>query len=191
MARIFFAVLPLLILSIPSLAQSGMVPTRRELRNQRQVMKAERREERMLQRADSGMQPNRQVAQAMAGFFGGSPLEARLWMRVLNVQGEQIRRMQALRRQASEQYLSLERSIRDRRMELDRAIYSESFKEEEVKRLAAELARLEGERVLMRTRIQTQMRMILTPEQLKTFRDLRFGNLARQSEPQRPPAEEQ
>lgn len=188
MAKTFFAALLLSFLCIPVEAQSR-VPLRRELKNERQMMRAERREERM-QRADDYRQPqpNRQMAQAMAGFFGSNPIEARLWMRILNLQGEQIRRMQMLRRQTSEQYLELERNIRDRRVELDRAIYSEPFNEEEVKRLAAELARLEGERVLMRTRIQAQMRLILTPEQLKTFRELRFGNPAQQSE--KPPVEE-
>lgn len=187
MAKIFSTALLLSLLYIPTAAQSGMAPSRRELKQDRRMMRAERREERMQRADDFGRQPNRQVTQAMAGFFGSNPMEARLWIYVLNLQGEQIRRMQGLRRQTSEQYLTLERNIRDRRIELDRIIYSEPFNEEEVKRLATELARLEGERVLMRTRIQTQMRLILTPEQLKTFRSLRFGNAA---QGEKPPVEE-
>ena len=135
---------------------------------QRREMK---REERLRERAEA--KPNQQ----MGNVFGGG-VQMRLWARLLKLSDEQIRRMQQLRRQSIDGYVDLESQIRQKRQNLEKSIYSETYNEEEVKQFATELARLEGQRVLMRTRIQTQIRQILTPEQVRTFNDLRYGPLS-------------
>jgi Spy/CpxP family protein refolding chaperone len=135
-----------------------------------QQRREQKREERLRDRAEA--KPNQQ----MGNIFGGG-IQARLWARLLKLSDDQIRRMQQLRRQSLSGYVDLESQIRQKRQGLERAIYSETYNEEEVKQLATELARLEGQRVLMRTRIQSQMRQMLTPEQVRTFNDLRFGSM--------------
>jgi len=135
---------------------------------QRREMK---REERLRDRAEA--KPNQQ----MGNIFGGG-VQMRLWARLLKLSDDQIKRMQQLRRQSIDGYVDLESQIREKRQGLEKSIYSETYNEEEVKQLANELARMEGQRVLMRTRIQSQIRQILTPEQVRTFNDLRYGPLS-------------
>lgn len=114
------------------------------------------------------------AARRMNNALGGG-MQMRLWARVLKLNDEQIKRMRQIQRRSAPEYLSLEAQIREKRQSLERAIYNENFNAEETKQLAGELARLEGQRVLMKTRIQAEMRLVLTPEQIRIFKELRFG----------------
>ncbi|MBL8148398.1 MAG: hypothetical protein JNN15_00540 [Blastocatellia bacterium] len=147
-----------------------------EAQAERQQKKLERRQEKLQDRINSGEQPMRpqQIGRALDGMFGGG-IEARLWVRTLNLTQDQIRKMIFIRRRSSDEYLSLEGQIREKRLALDMALYSDQMNEEEVKQLAVELSRLEGQRVLMKTKIQAQIRSLLTPDQLKIVREMRFG----------------
>ncbi|MCS6884156.1 MAG: Spy/CpxP family protein refolding chaperone [Acidobacteriota bacterium] len=170
------AVFLLFILGIDVLAQSG---TRRILmQQQRQERRQEReqqRQERLLMMERRPLVGDKLLAETIGPLFGNSIIEARLWAHVLRIQPEQLLRIQALRSEIADQYLHLEANIREKRSALDRAIYADKLDEELIKQLAEELARLEGERVLIRTRIHSKIRQILTPEQIRIVRELRYG----------------
>jgi Spy/CpxP family protein refolding chaperone len=142
----------------------------------KQQRREEMREDRLRDRAEAN--PRKQMGQ----IFGGG-IQVRLWARLLKLNEDQIMRMSQLRRRSMDAYIDLETQIRQKRQALERAIFSESFNEEETKQLADELARLEGQRVMMRSRIQSQLRQMLTPDQIRTYNEIRFG------QPGSPPAE--
>lgn len=110
---------------------------------------------------------------ANAGFGGG--MQMRVWARALKLSEDQIRRMRQTMRASAENYISIERQAIEKRQQLERATFSESFNEENVKQLALEVAKLEGQMVVMRAKVQVQIRNILTQEQLKLYNELRFG----------------
>jgi len=142
--------------------------TQRQQPPPRQQLREERQRERM-----EG-QFGRQIGE---GFMGGG-MQARLMARVLKLTPDQIKRMQQLRRRSIDEYVSLEEQIMTKRQSLEKAIYNETFNEEEVKQIAGELGRLEGQRILMRARIQSQIRLLLTPDQIRTINELRSGAIA-------------
>ncbi len=119
------------------------------------------------------LRPNaaaKRIDSILAGGF-----QARLLARVLKLTDEQVLRMRQIRRRSAEEYIVLEAQIRTKRNALDKAIFAPTFNEEEVRQLATELARMEGQRVIMKTRIQSQIRQILTPEQIRILSELRSG----------------
>lgn len=106
--------------------------------------------------------------------FGGGAM-MRVWVRALKLNEEQIFRMRQIMRASGENYINLEAQIREKRAELDRAIFSENLNEEALKQMVGELAKLEGQSLAIRTRVQVQIRNVLTSEQLKLYNELRFG----------------
>ncbi len=110
---------------------------------------------------------------ANAGFGGG--IQMRVWARALKLTNEQLKRMRQTMRIAAENYISIEKQAIQKRQELERATFSENFNEESVKQMALDLAKLEGQIIVMRTKVQIQIRGILTSEQLKLYNELRFG----------------
>lgn len=112
----------------------------------------------------------------MQGAFGGG-VQMRMWARLLKLSPEQIQRMRRLQRANAQGYLDIEAQIRNKRQDLELAIFSETLNEDSVRQLTNDLTRLETQRIVMRTRIQVQIRQVLTSDQLKTFNDVRFGQL--------------
>lgn len=106
--------------------------------------------------------------------FGGGAM-MRVWARALKLNEEQIFRMRQIMRASGENYINLETQMRDKRAELDQAIFSENLNEEALKQMVGELAKLEGQSLAIRTRVQVQIRNVLTLEQLKLYNELRFG----------------
>jgi Spy/CpxP family protein refolding chaperone len=106
--------------------------------------------------------------------FGGGAM-MRVWARALKLNEEQIFRMRQIMRASGGNYINLEVQMRDKRAELDQAIFSENLNEEALKQMLGELTRLEGQALAIRTRVQVQIRNVLTPEQLKLYNELRFG----------------
>ena len=69
---------------------------------------------------------------------------------------------------------TLTRRLNQARRALDEAIYADALDEALVEQRAREVA--EAQAAVVRNRAQTELRVrrVLTPEQLQTFRDLRF-----------------
>lgn len=119
----------------------------------------------------------------LEGAFGGG-MQMRLWARVLKLNPEQLARMRQLQRRTGGEYLALEQQIKDKRDNIEELIFTDQVNEDAIKQASTELARLEGQRIMMRTRIQLNIRQLLTPEQLKTYNDVRFGNLKLNLDPE-------
>jgi Spy/CpxP family protein refolding chaperone len=138
---------------------------------QQRLDRLQRLQERQERRLD------RQNGNALAGFAGfGGGLPLRAWVKLLKINNEQLQRFQLIRRNSAMDYLRLQLQIRRKNQELQRTIYSETYNEEAIKQVATELARLEGQRMLMRARIQAQIRQVLTTEQVRALNDLRTGS---------------
>lgn len=138
-----------------------------DLKQERMEMKQERlgmKQERLRQQAGKNLTP---------GFGGG--MQSRVWARALKLTDEQIMRMRQVMRASAENYLSLQRQMQQKRVQLEQATFSETLNEETLKQMAVELGKLEGQQVILRTRVQVQIRNILTAEQLKLYNELRFG----------------
>jgi len=92
----------------------------------------------------------------------------------LNLSAEQVAQMRQIREQSVPQAQALTRRFNQARRALDEAIYADALDESLVEQRARELA--EAQAAVIRNRAQTELRVrrVLTPEQLQTFRDLRF-----------------
>lgn len=92
----------------------------------------------------------------------------------LNLSAEQVAQMRQIREQSVPQAQALTRRLNQARRALDEAIYADALDEALVEQRAREVA--EAQAAVVRNRAQTEMRVrrVLTPEQLQTFRDLRF-----------------
>lgn len=107
------------------------------------------------------------------GFGGG--MQGRVWARALKLTDDQIVKMRQVMRASAENYILLQRQALEKRFQLERSTFSEAINEETLRQMAVELGKLEGQMVFVRTRVQLQIRNILTPEQLKIYNELRFG----------------
>lgn len=132
--------------------------------------------------------PNQNQRPGLDAIFRGF-YESKLLIRALNLTPEQMGRMRAMQREVGPSLITAQRIIRQRRAALEDAIFNPEADEAAIEQLAKELAQAEGRALLIRTKMQFQIRQILTPEQLKTFNELR--NEGRQPPPnpngQRPP----
>jgi len=92
----------------------------------------------------------------------------------LNLSAEQVAQMRQIREESVPQAQALTRRLNQARRALDEAIYADALDEALVEQRARELA--EAQAAVIRNRAQTELRVrrVLTPEQLQTFRDLRF-----------------
>ena len=92
----------------------------------------------------------------------------------LNLSAEQVAQMRQIREQSVPQAQALTRRLNQARRALDEAIYADALDEALVDQRARELG--EAQAAVIRNRAQTELRVrrVLTPEQLQTFRDLRF-----------------
>jgi Spy/CpxP family protein refolding chaperone len=138
---------------------------------QQRLDRLQRRQDRQERRLE---RQNEDGLGGVGGFGGG--LSMRAWVKLLKLNNEQLQRFQQIRRNSAMSYLQLQVQIRRKNQELQRTIYNETYNEEAIKQVAIELARLEGQRMLMRARIQTQIRQVLTTEQVRTLNDLRSGS---------------
>ncbi len=102
--------------------------------------------------------------------------ESKLLIRALNLTPDQLGRIRAMQREFGPGLVAAQRIVRQRRVALEDAIFNPNSDEATIEQLAKELAQAEGGALMIRTKMQFQIRQILTPEQLKTFNDLRNEN---------------
>lgn len=94
-------------------------------------------------------------------------------VRRLSLTPEQRRQLREIRRQGEPETRELTRRVRLARRALDEAIYSDVVEEPLVERRARELSAAQAALVRLRATTELKVRRLLTPEQLKTFRELR------------------
>ncbi|KAF0247685.1 MAG: hypothetical protein FD167_2922 [bacterium] len=173
--RLIFALLAIVLMVNVILAQNPGKRLRErlgggggnEMKQQRLEMRQERlgiKQERLRQRVGKNLNP---------GFGGG--MQARVWARALKLTDEQIIRMRQVMRVSAENYLLTQKQVQEKRFQLEQATFSETLNEEVLKQIAIDLGKLEGQQILLRTKVQVQIRNILTSEQLKLYNELRFG----------------
>jgi Spy/CpxP family protein refolding chaperone len=92
----------------------------------------------------------------------------------LNLTPAQVTQMREIREQSVPQAQALTRRLNQARRALDESIYSDALDEALVEQRAREVAEAQAAVVRLRAQTELRVRRVLTPEQLQTFRDLRF-----------------
>jgi Spy/CpxP family protein refolding chaperone len=98
-------------------------------------------------------------------------LRARV-MQAIGLTPEQRQRMQQIQRDHEEERIVAGRRLREARRALDRAIMSERYDEVVVKRATDELANAQADRIRIESRVRSQIRGVLTTEQINRFHQL-------------------
>jgi Spy/CpxP family protein refolding chaperone len=98
-------------------------------------------------------------------------LRARV-MQAIGLTPEQRQRMQQIQRDHEEERIVAGRRLREARRALDRAIMSERYDEMTVKRATDELANAQADRIRIESRVRSEIRGILTTEQINRFHQL-------------------
>jgi Spy/CpxP family protein refolding chaperone len=98
-------------------------------------------------------------------------LRARV-MQAIGLTPEQRQRMQQIQRSHEEERIVAGRRLREARRALDRAIMSERYDETAVKRATDELASAQADRIRIESRVRSEIRGVLTPEQVNRFHQL-------------------
>jgi Spy/CpxP family protein refolding chaperone len=93
-------------------------------------------------------------------------------MQRLGLTPDQRLRMQEIRRSHEDEALTTGRRLRQARAALDRAIMNENFNEEIVRRATEELAAAQTDKIRLESRIRSQVRGVLTLEQVQEFNRL-------------------
>jgi Spy/CpxP family protein refolding chaperone len=98
-------------------------------------------------------------------------LRARV-MQAIGLTPEQRQRMQQIQRDHEEERIVAGRRLREARRALDRAIMSERYDEIAVKRATDELASAQADRIRIESRVRSEIRGVLTTEQVNRFHQL-------------------
>jgi periplasmic protein CpxP/Spy len=93
-------------------------------------------------------------------------------MQRLGLTPDQRVRMQEIRRNHDDEVISSGRRLRQARAALDRAVMSENYSEEAVRRATEELVAAQADRIRLQARIRAQVRGVLTTEQVQEFNRL-------------------
>ncbi len=94
-------------------------------------------------------------------------------MERLNLTREQRERLREIRRQSEGELRAHTRRVRLARRALDEAIYADSSDESKIEHHAQQLLEAQGELLRLRVATELKVRRVLTPAQLRTFRELR------------------
>jgi Spy/CpxP family protein refolding chaperone len=93
-------------------------------------------------------------------------------MQAIGLRPEQRMRMQEIRRSHEDELIGAGRRLRQARQALDRAIMSEPYSEAEVRRATEELAAAQADKVRLDANVRSQVRNVLTPDQVQRFHQL-------------------
>ena len=95
------------------------------------------------------------------------------WRTALNLSPEQMAKIRAIREHNKVEGQSIRRRVNQAQRALDQAIYSDNANEAEIDQRARELAEAQAAEIRMRATTELNIRRVLTPEQLNTFRTIR------------------
>jgi len=93
-------------------------------------------------------------------------------MQAIGLTPAQRMRIQDIRRSHDDDVISAGRRIRQARQTLDRAIMSENYSEAEVRRATEALAAAQAEKIRLDANVRSQVRGVLTTEQVQRFHQL-------------------
>jgi len=93
-------------------------------------------------------------------------------MQAIGLTPAQRMRIQDIRRSHDDDVISAGRRIRQARQSLDRAIMSENYSEAEVRRATEALAAAQAEKIRLDANVRSQVRGVLTTEQVQRFHQL-------------------
>jgi Spy/CpxP family protein refolding chaperone len=91
----------------------------------------------------------------------------------LNLTPEQLARLREIRRESEPEARALGRRLGLARRALDEAIYSDGLNESLVEERVREMAAAQAALLRLRALTELKVRRVLTPEQLRSFRELR------------------
>ena len=98
-------------------------------------------------------------------------LQQRL-MQAIGLTSEQRMRMQEIRRGHVDELAAAGRRLRQSRQALDQAIMSEPYSEADVRRATEALAAAQADRIRIDATVRSQVRGVLTPDQVQRFNQL-------------------
>jgi Spy/CpxP family protein refolding chaperone len=107
------------------------------------------------------------------------------WITRLNLTPEQVRQIRAVRRANRVEWQAARQRLRESRLALDQAIYSDDASEATVEQRAREVAEAQAAEVRLRALTELGIRRVLTPEQLNAFRAIREQRLRAAAERRR------
>lgn len=100
----------------------------------------------------------------------------------LKLTPEQVGKIARIREQTKEERRLVNQRVREAQRALEEAIYSDSANETLIEERSRELSTAQAEAVRLRSRMDLDVRRVLTPEQLTTLRTIRERARARQQE---------
>ena len=93
-------------------------------------------------------------------------------MQAIGLTPAQRMRIQEIRQTRDDDVIAAGRRIRQARQALDRAIMSETYSESEVQRATEALAGAQADKIRLESNVRSQVRGVLTPEQVQRFHQL-------------------
>jgi len=93
-------------------------------------------------------------------------------MQAIGLTPAQRMRIQEIRRSHDDDLISAGRRLRQARQALDRAIMSEPYSEPEVRRATEALAAAQADKIRLDANVRSQVRGVLTPDQVQRFHQL-------------------
>jgi Spy/CpxP family protein refolding chaperone len=105
----------------------------------------------------------------------------------LNLNPEQIRQIRQIRRRSAEDFRNARERMKSAQVALDEAIYADSVDEGDIEAKARAFASAQADMARLRALTELQIRRVLTPDQLKTFREIRISAQLQNPDRRRPP----
>jgi Spy/CpxP family protein refolding chaperone len=93
-------------------------------------------------------------------------------MRQIDIKPEQQAQIRQIGQSHDDEIRAAGRRVRQARLALDRSLMSEQFNEADVNRLAEEFAAARADQIKMEARVRTEVRKVLTNEQIQKFNQL-------------------
>ncbi len=93
-------------------------------------------------------------------------------MQAIGLTSDQRMRMQEIRRSHDDEVIAAGRRLRQARQALDRAIMSEPYREADVQRATEALTSAQADKIRLDVRVRSQVRSVLTPDQIQRFHQL-------------------
>ncbi|CDM66177.1 P pilus assembly/Cpx signaling pathway, periplasmic inhibitor/zinc-resistance associated protein [Pyrinomonas methylaliphatogenes] len=118
-----------------------------------------------------------------AGAAKPKPVPPRPLLEILNLTPEQKQQIRSIRRKNDLTGRMLLTRLREAQRALDEAIYADNLDEREFEARVQELIDAQSAVTRHRARVELEIRRILTPEQLKLFKQLREQQRARANQP--------
>lgn len=105
-------------------------------------------------------------------------------LQALALTPDQQLRMREIRRRHEDDAIVVGRRLRQARQALDRALFSEAYSEAQIRQLTEELVTAQSDQIRLQSRLNTEIRQVMTGEQLRRFRQ-KERELKRQQQQQK------